>query len=69
MFNTFHTACVPLVKDVVPWSRPILAARRAHNGAHEFAEFDVQLPEVLFVDFAMDKCKTSNWCYHGVKMS
>ena len=41
-------------------------ARRAHNGAHEFAEFDVQLAKVLFVDFAMATCKTSNWCnQHG----
>ena len=36
-----------------------------HNGAHEFAECDVQLAKVLFVDFAMVPCKTSNWCIHG----
>ena len=48
----------------VPWSRPIEAARRAHNGAHEFAECDVQLANVLFLVFATATCKTSNWCNH-----
>ena len=48
----------------LPWSRPIEAARRAHNGAHEFAECDVQLANVLFLVFATATCKTSNWCNH-----
>ena len=39
------------------------------NGAQEFAEFDVQVAKVVFVDFAVATCRTCNRCNHSVKIS
>ena len=48
LFGAFEYACIPLVKDVLPCGR-VCAVRTTQNGAHEFAEFDVQFAKILFV--------------------